>query len=695
MNRPLSSRGVALIAVALWPWSLSAGAGEEVRRFDTGDQRPIRVAVSPDGRFALSGGSDGTVRLWELATGKELKQLKEHTGQAYTVAFRPDGRLALSGGDDNQLILWDLSTGKKIRNFTGHTGCVCGAAFSPDGKRVASGSWDRTIRIWDMATGKELKNLEGHTGDVMAVAFSPDGKMLVSAAADKTVRLWDLDSGKERKVLTGHTATVRAVCFSADGKHALSGAWTEDGSARLWDVSSGKELHRCARVPEGVHGVALSPDGRLALVAGGDGVRLWDLEHGKVLHTFDGLQSASDAAFLPDGQHVLLADGAGKNLRLCRLTNADPSARAFGYENRKVVGKRPLLFLWMRDGTKPKSGHEYAFYEQLFFSSNPRARSIKGYLAEVSHGKFSFELVGKLGPYDYGKFDGVDYRKICSDGIHLARDKGKFNFADYDRNKDGVLTTDELAVLLIYNRWNIDAWTRWSFRNTFERPNLIVDLGGVVGVGEEVGFASINHEIMHSLGIDFEMYESGFHQNLTIMGATLYPGADDRQTFHPDAWLKMQFGWVEPKVYSLAVPGSAVLLAQQLPPTATRHGSVILHDPAKGTREFFLLEYRNPRAAGGSYDASVSSAGVAIWHVIHGNNKWVTRVPVDGAPKATVTSLFNRGAPNWRQGGNQLYTDKHGTIVCKWLDGSDSGVRLHIGPPDKNGASVTIRWDRK
>jgi M6 family metalloprotease-like protein len=702
----------ALFVPTLWQWSAaSAWAQEEVsskavevRRFQTGDQGPIRVAVSPSGQLALSGGTDGTVRVWDLKTGKELKNLKGHTGQTLAVAFHPDGRHALSGGDDGQLLLWDLTSSKKVRGFTGHTAGVNGAAFSPDGKRLASASQDRTVRVWEIASGKEATKFEGHEGAVMAVAFSPSGKLLASAADDKTVRLWDLESNKELNNVSGHTAMVRAVCFSADGQRLLSGGGKKDGTARLWDMNRdgknsgqfGKELRSLKGPAAGVHAVSVSPEGSRALVAGGDRVQVWDLDRGEPLYSFDGLQAVTDAVFLPDGMQVLLADGDGKTLQLWRLPGDGSQARAFGYENRKVTGQRPLVFLWMRTKDKPKSGHDFAFYERLFFGGkDPKARSVNGYLAEVSHGKFSFKPAGKLGPYDYATFDNLDYRKICADGIKLAREKDKFAFADFDSNKDGVLTTDELAVVLIYNRWNIDAWCRWAFRNTFEDPKLLVDLAGVVGVGEEVGFASINHEIMHSLGIDFEMYEHGFHPNLTVMGATLFQNPDDRQTFHPDGWLKMQFGWVEPKVYSLDTRGSAILLAQQVKPYDDKRGSVILYHPARGTKEFFLLEYRNPQAAGGSYDANVSSAGVTVWHVIHGANKWITRVPVEGDPKATVASVFNRGAPDWKQGGNRLYTDQDGAIPFKWLDGSDSGARLHIGPPDKSRTYVNIRWDKK
>jgi len=154
----------------------------------------------------------------------------------------------------------------------------------------------------------------------MGVAFSPDGKLLASAGGeDKTVRVWDLASGKEVRKLEGHTAMVRAVAFSSDGKRVLSGAYRGDGTARLWDVLSGKELLRTPSIPAGVHGVAFSADGRLAIVAGDRQADLWDLDHSKLLQTFEGLQMATDAVFLPDGKQALLASYGDKTLRLWRL----------------------------------------------------------------------------------------------------------------------------------------------------------------------------------------------------------------------------------------------------------------------------------------------------------------------------------------------------------------------------------------
>jgi WD40 repeat protein len=150
------------------------------------------VAISLDGRTALSGSSDETLELWDLATGKELRTLTGHTDEVKSVAISPDGRTALSGSDDKTLKLWDLATGKELCTFRGHTKAVTSVAFSPNGRNALSGSDDKTLELWDLATGKELRTLTGHADRVKSVAISPDGRTALSGSVDKTLKLWDL-----------------------------------------------------------------------------------------------------------------------------------------------------------------------------------------------------------------------------------------------------------------------------------------------------------------------------------------------------------------------------------------------------------------------------------------------------------------------------------------------------------------------
>jgi WD40 repeat protein len=157
---------------------------------------PRPIAFSPDGRL-LAAKSRGEPRIWDgpltlrdTTTGRIVATLP--TGDSRGVAFSPDGRRLASAGFDGSIRLWDVRTGQELRALTGHTACVNSVAFSPDGRRLASASEDTTVKIWDAATGQEVLTLRGHTGEVWRVAFAPDGRRLASAGFSGTVMLWEL-----------------------------------------------------------------------------------------------------------------------------------------------------------------------------------------------------------------------------------------------------------------------------------------------------------------------------------------------------------------------------------------------------------------------------------------------------------------------------------------------------------------------
>ncbi len=118
---------------------------------------------------------------------------ERHTGGVWSIAFSPDGSQFVSGSDDQTMRLWDVASGEELRLFNGHTGSVRSVAFSPDGSQSVRGGSDHTVRLWDMANGEELRLFSGHTDIVWSVAFSPDGSQIVSGSAGQTVRLWRID----------------------------------------------------------------------------------------------------------------------------------------------------------------------------------------------------------------------------------------------------------------------------------------------------------------------------------------------------------------------------------------------------------------------------------------------------------------------------------------------------------------------
>jgi hypothetical protein len=241
------------------------------------------VAFSPDGTRLLSGGKDGSVRLWEVETGAELRRLEGHGDLVASVAFSPDGRRALSAGYDHEVFLWDLEKGVAVPGFafSNVLRYVNHVAFSPDGK-FALVCGGRTICLIDAATGQVERRLEGHTGAVVSATFSADGKQVLSGGDDRALRLWDRAGGKEVRVFTGHEGFVKSVALSPDGKQALSGA--TDATVRLWDAATGKELKVFRKHAEPVAAVAFIEQGSQTLSVSRDAeLRVWRL--GKAVST--------------------------------------------------------------------------------------------------------------------------------------------------------------------------------------------------------------------------------------------------------------------------------------------------------------------------------------------------------------------------------------------------------------------------
>ena len=157
-----------------------------------------------------------------------VRTLQGHTHLVSAVAITPDGRRAVSGSDDSTLRVWDLETGQTLTTLQGHTLGVSAVAITPDGRRAVFGSGDTTLRVWDLETGQTLTTLQGHTHWVNAVAITPDGRCALSGSEDSTLRVWDLRDGKELVILTvDRNVTVCAVAH--DNRTIVAG----DGFGRV------------------------------------------------------------------------------------------------------------------------------------------------------------------------------------------------------------------------------------------------------------------------------------------------------------------------------------------------------------------------------------------------------------------------------------------------------------------------------
>jgi WD40 repeat protein len=312
-----------------------------------------QVAFSPDGGRVATANADGTVNVYDAATGQVRLTIRGHSQIVWGVAFSPDGRLLASAAGDKAILLqqpgeikvWDAGTGREAAALRGHRSLVFDVAFSPDGRRLASGGADRALRIWEVPAGKMVLLLNGHTGAIRRVAFSPDGRRLASASYDSTVRVWDVSTGEAIHILR-HTpdgaldtmtsllardleltaASVFGVAFSPDGRRLASASV---GKVVIWDADTGHELRTLRGHTGAVSQVAFSPDGRRLASAGADNiVRLWDPDSGQERGGYrvnsDGIYGI---AFGPDGRR-LATTGYGE-AHILDL-EADQAARVLG-----------------------------------------------------------------------------------------------------------------------------------------------------------------------------------------------------------------------------------------------------------------------------------------------------------------------------------------------------------------------------
>lgn len=245
------------------------------------------IAFRPDGLTVATSGDDGTVRIWDAATGDQRTQLTGPPGPVYSVAYSPDGTAIAAGGDDGTVRIWDAGSGELRAQLTGHTGPVRSVAYSRDGVALATAGGDRTVRIWDATTGTLRVGLAGHVGQVNAVAFSPDGTVVATGGGDRSVRVWDVGTGAEQERFLGHNSTVNAVAFSPDGTAIVTAGG--DRVVRVWDLGGGPGRTWLSGHSGTVNALAFSPDGTELATAGGDRtVRIWEFSSGRQLSPLQG-----------------------------------------------------------------------------------------------------------------------------------------------------------------------------------------------------------------------------------------------------------------------------------------------------------------------------------------------------------------------------------------------------------------------
>jgi len=304
---------------------------EQRPRLDEAGQ-PTAQPTIRYGRQIISGSTDGTIKIWDLNSGRELRTFSLRQDKI-PKKFSPDGRLVILSPydrreDDQSIIIWDIQRGREIRTFSEQTGFYSSVEFSPDGIQLITGSTttdfntvfdengffnnsiifsDIFIKLWDIETGRILKTFAGHSYLFYPITFNSDGNQILSSSDDK-IKLWDVATGNEIRTYSGNSNSVRSVAFSSDGKHLLSGSF--DGIINKWDVEEGREIRNFnTNIIHNYYwlfSVAFSRDGRRVISGLSNGtIKLFDTNTGQELRTFSGhSEEVTSVAFNPDGTQI-------------------------------------------------------------------------------------------------------------------------------------------------------------------------------------------------------------------------------------------------------------------------------------------------------------------------------------------------------------------------------------------------------
>ncbi len=384
----------------------------------------------------------------------------------------------------------------------------------------------------------------------------------------------------------------------------------------------------------------------------------------------------------------------------------------FGHQKMKIngtlaVGARPTLVILLDLADTGSFAHSNSYYDNLVFNvfntNSAGLRSVNGFMLVNSHARFSLARAGAglIGPL---KLPAAERTQALTNDtmrsgftIQAAWTAG-FNFAQFDSNGDGRITHDELLVLIFNNLTQDDSGAaRWANPSgihgaDFTPPDSPVSFGIMVGLmTQRVSFATLCHEFTHVLGTrDLYGGLNGetvcYNYQYTLMSCTI-TRADDMVSFGLDAWHKLQLGWVDPRIRLLSTGGVETTAAAQS--VAATDAPVILYDPARGSKEFFLVEYRTRNSPGGAgYEDDLPSNGLAIWHVVHDANNNLFQF-ANGIPSVRLY-----GPPDLQPGTgpNLLWNNNVTTPLLTWADGTATSTKINVKPFNSGDGSVAFEW---
>jgi len=345
--------------VRLW----DVATGKQIFEVDHGDRTVTAVAFRADGRVIAVGGGK-TVDLRDASTGKRLRSLTAKSGPVSALAFAPSGKLLASAAYTGDVVLWDSNRGTELRRLQCKAS-IASLSFSPDGTRLAVGPMGALpIEVWDVAKVEKLLSIEKSGLSFVSVAFSPDGNAIAAASAEALIRTWDAKTGAALRTLRAYGKPITDLAFSADGTRLASAG--RDRNLKVWTLSGDTRVDVLTGHTHPIRHLAASPKGARLATAGFDGTRLWDLANAAAPTLLPPSGKRVDSVeFAPDGAHFALArDGGpieiwdlGKFEKTRELSGAvtRTDALAFARDGRLLISlsSGPPVTVWDLPSGKP------------------------------------------------------------------------------------------------------------------------------------------------------------------------------------------------------------------------------------------------------------------------------------------------------------------------------------------------------
>ncbi|MEL7408726.1 MAG: WD40 repeat domain-containing protein [Cyanobacteria bacterium J06558_2] len=267
----------------------------------------LTVDISKDNHYLVTGDCEGYVRVWDISTGEQVAESREHQDWVWVVRFSPDGKVIASGSDDGNVRIWyfkqedqgNVISNHPNRHDNRHNDSVRALNFTEDGRLLASGSGDKVIKIWKINSRNEWKfecDLKGHQQSVRSVSFNTQGTLLASASVDGTIRVWDIGRNKEIErsksereynEYEDNSLTVRCVAFHPDdSRFLISGhddcyirIWQRPEQGKLSSLQSLEKINEFKAHDNWIRAITFSSDGELIISGGEDSsIKIWQFD---------------------------------------------------------------------------------------------------------------------------------------------------------------------------------------------------------------------------------------------------------------------------------------------------------------------------------------------------------------------------------------------------------------------------------